>query len=75
MEQNENGETKIKEARLQPGRMPNVVGMDISDAIYLLENMGVKTSFVGQGTVKEQSLQPGDTLRANSIIHLTLEKK
>ena len=75
VEQSENGETKIKEARLQPGRMPNVVGMDISDAVYFLENMGVKTSFVGQGTVKEQSLQPGDTIRANSIIHLTLEKK
>ena len=55
--------------------MPNVIGMDISDAVYLLENMGIKTNFVGQGTVKEQSLHPGDTVRANSIIHLTLEKK
>ena len=75
VEQNESGETKIKEARLQSGRVPNVIGMDISDAVYLLENMGIKTNFVGQGTVKEQSLHPGDTVRANSIIHLTLEKK
>ncbi len=75
IEQNESGETKIKEARLQSGRVPNVIGMDISDAVYLLENMGIKTNFVGQGTVKEQSLHPGDTVRANSIIHLTLEKK
>ena len=75
VEQNESGETKIKEARLQSGRVPNVIGMDISDAVYLLENMGIKTNFVGQGTVKEQSLRPGDTVRANSIIHLTLEKK
>ena len=75
VEQNESGETKIKEARLQSGRVPNVIGMDISDAVYLLENMGIKTNFVGQGSVKEQSLHPGDTVRANSIIHLTLEKK
>ena len=75
IEQNESGETKIKEARLQSGRVPNVIGMDISDAVYLLENRGIKTNFVGQGTVKEQSLHPGDTVRANSIIHLTLEKK
>jgi hypothetical protein len=37
--------------------------------------MGVKTEFTGQGTVKEQSLHAGDTLKANSIICLKLEKK
>ena len=49
--------------------------MDITDAVYILENMGVRTEFVGQGTVKEQSLHAGDTLKANSVIHLKLEKK
>ena len=55
--------------------VPNVVGMDITDAVYLLENMGIRTEFAGQGTVKEQSLHPGDTLKANPVIHLKLEKK
>ncbi len=75
VQQTESGETDIRSAQLQPNIVPNLVGMDITDAVYLLENMGVKTEFTGQGTVKEQSLHAGDTLKANSIICLKLEKK
>ena len=75
VQQTENGETDLRAAQLQPNLVPNLVGMDITDAVYLLENMGVKTEFTGQGTVKEQSLHAGDTLKANSIICLKLEKK
>ena len=55
--------------------MPNVVGMDVTDAIYLLENLGLKPEFKGQGIIEEQSLPAGDTIKANGIIHLKLEKK
>ena len=75
VQKTENGETDLRTAQLQPNLVPNLVGMDITDAVYLLENMGVKTEFIGQGTVKEQSLHAGDTLKANSIICLKLEKK
>ena len=75
VQQTESGETDLRAAQLQPNLVPNLVGMDITDAVYLLENMGVKTEFTGQGTVKEQSLPAGDTLKANSIICLKLEKK
>ncbi len=75
MQQTESGETHLREAKFTPNIVPNVVGMDITDAVYILENMGIKTEFVGQGTVKEQSLQAGDTLKTNSVIHLKLEKK
>jgi len=75
VERNEAGQVNIREARLADNIVPNVVGMDITDAVYLLENMGIRTEFSGQGTVKEQSLQPGDTLRNNAVIHLKLEKK
>ena len=75
VQQTESGETDLRAAQLQPNVVPNLVGMDITDAVYLLESMGVKTEFTGQGTVKEQSLQAGDTLKANSIICLKLEKK
>ncbi len=75
VEQTENGETCLREAKLPANIMPNVVGMDITDAVYLLENMGIRTEFVGQGKVKEQSLHAGDTLKANSVIQLKLEKK
>ena len=75
MQQMENGEIQLRETKLSPYVVPNVVGMNITDAVYLLENMGIRTEFVGQGTVMEQSLQPGDTLKANSVIRLKLEKK
>ena len=75
VQQTESGGTDLRTAQLQPNVVPNLVGMDITDAVYLLENMGIKTEFTGQGTVKEQSLHAGDTLKANSIICLKLEKK
>ena len=75
VETTEGGDTHIREAKLKPTIVPNVVGMDITDAVYLLENMGIRTEFVGQGTVKEQSLHAGDTLKPNSVIHLKLAKK
>ena len=39
--------------------VPNVVGMDIEDAIYLLENQGIKVEIEGRGVVKYQSVAPG----------------
>ena len=75
VEHTDDGETRIREAHLADNVVPNVVGMDITDAVYLLENMGLKADFTGQGTITEQSLHAGDTLKANSVIHLKLEKK
>ena len=75
VEKTDDGETKIRKAEIEPDIVPNVVGMDVTDAIYLLENLGLKPDFKGQGIVEEQSLQAGDTIKANSVIHLKLEKK
>ena len=58
-----------------PMRVPNVQGMNLSDAVYLLENMGWTTQFEGYGQVKQQSVPAGDTLRPGGLITLTLEKK
>lgn len=74
VESNEAGATYIREARIG-NTVPNVVGMDLTDAVYLLENMGFHTTFTGQGTVVEQSLHAGDTIRLNRTIHLTLERR
>ena len=74
VERNENGQITMHEAKLAENMVPNVIGMDITDAVYLLENMGISTEFTGQGVVKEQSLHAGDTVRTNSKIYLKLEK-
>lgn len=58
-----------------PMRVPNVQGMNISDAVYLLENMGWTTTFEGYGQVVHQSVPAGDSLRPGGLIELTMEKK
>ena len=58
-----------------PMRVPNVQGMNISDAVYLLENMGWSTRFEGYGQVVHQSVPAGDTLREGGLITLALEKR
>lgn len=58
-----------------PMLVPDVQGMSLSDAVYLLENMGWSTSFKGYGQVVQQSVPAGDSLRPGSLIALTLEKK
>ena len=41
------------------GLMPNVVGMGLRDAIFMLENSGLRVHYTGRGKVAKQSPQPG----------------
>jgi cell division protein FtsI (penicillin-binding protein 3) len=50
--------------------MPNVVGLPIMDAIVLLENMGMKVSVDGSGTIKNQSVSKGTKLKKQQTINL-----
>lgn len=52
--------------------MPNVVGMGIKDALFLLENMGIGVSFQGRGTVLEQSIRPGAYLSQHKNVTLKM---
>jgi cell division protein FtsI (penicillin-binding protein 3) len=53
-------DTVLVSARnIKPGLVPNVVGMGLQDALYLLENNGMKVRVSGYGTVKRQSIPPG----------------
>ena len=56
-------------------RVPDVKGMNVSDAVYLLENMGWTTNFEGYGQVVQQSVNAGDTLRKGRVINLKLGKR
>jgi cell division protein FtsI (penicillin-binding protein 3) len=52
--------------------VPNVTGMGLGDALYLLEKRGLKVEVRGYGKVKQQSLPPGTPLgnHQNIIIEL-----
>jgi len=51
---------------------PNVVGMGLKDAVYLLENMGLQVTATGRGRVMNQSLTAGTNFNKNQNIALTL---
>jgi len=57
---------------LQEKLVPNVVGMGIKDAIYLLENTGLKVRTRGWGTVRSQSILPGSVVRRGTSIVLEM---
>ncbi len=62
----------LKKESIYKQTMPDVKGMGLKDALYLLENMNVKVAAKGKGRVKIQSIQPGTTITKNQIIALEL---
>jgi len=52
--------------------VPNVVGMGLRDAIYLLENQGLRVKISGAGVVKSQSLTAGERIQQGQQIQIEL---
>jgi len=52
--------------------MPNVRGMGLRDALYLLETIGVKVNVKGKGKVMAQSIAPGTALQKGISVLLEL---
>ncbi|MCB0580903.1 MAG: transpeptidase family protein [Phaeodactylibacter sp.] len=58
----------ILEQRTMPeGRVPNVVGLGLRDALYALENNGLTVEVEGFGKVSRQSLLPGTRINGQAI--------
>lgn len=47
--------------------VPSVVGMGLKDALYILENLGLRVEASGVGKVALQSIRPGTPARGQSI--------
>ncbi|MBL7851306.1 MAG: transpeptidase family protein [Cyclobacteriaceae bacterium] len=54
------------------GLVPDVHGMTLRDAIYLLEKSGLRVSVNGRGRVTEQSISPGTRISKGARIYLQL---
>lgn len=66
-------DTVILAGRSVPQNLvPDVSGMGLRDALYILENSGLNVQFSGMGAVKQQSLRPGTSIQNNGTIYLTL---
>jgi cell division protein FtsI (penicillin-binding protein 3) len=53
--------------------VPDLRGMPLRDALYLMENKGFRVAFRGSGKVAAQSLPPGSKVLGQKNILLTLE--
>ena len=51
---------------------PNVIGMGLKDAVYLLENKGMKIAVLGRGKVIDQSIVAGTNFSKGQKISITL---
>ncbi len=54
------------------GIVPNVIGMGLQDALFLLEKNGMHVKVHGHGTVKRQSVPAGQSIRSNPYITIEL---
>jgi cell division protein FtsI (penicillin-binding protein 3) len=74
------GNAHIESLSIESGLVPDVVGMGLSDALYLLEQQGLSVTHSGYGRVTKQSLEPGLKITNSKAkggsrgraIHLTL---
>lgn len=57
---------------IEANRVPDVRGMGLRDALYLLENAGLQVKTLGMGTVRRQSIAPGSDLTTSQAITLEL---
>ncbi len=62
----------MKAATVRQQVMPNVRGMGLKDAVYLLENMGLKVAVRGRGKITMQSVAPGTALAKGVTVILEL---
>ncbi|MDQ7947648.1 MAG: penicillin-binding protein, partial [Pedobacter sp.] len=54
------------------GVMPNVGGMGLKDAMYLIGNAGLKAKVRGKGKVTSQSIQPGSRIGKGLMVEIEL---
>ena len=64
---------RAEEYKVSGRAVPDVTGMGARDAVYLLENKGIKTKLKGRGKVKAQSIYAGQPIKQGMVCELTLE--
>jgi cell division protein FtsI (penicillin-binding protein 3) len=69
----ESGDTvRLAGIKIQKGLVPDVRGMSLRDAIYLLENSGIRVKYNGKGRVLRQSPEHGARSYEGTIVSLEM---
>lgn len=61
-----------KKNTIQQGLTPNVLGMTLRDALYVLESSGFRVNISGEGRVQKQSIIAGKRTSKGEIINIEL---
>lgn len=64
---------RLRDIPMRNGLVPRVVGMGAKDAVYLLEQAGLRVTLSGAGRVVSQSILPGQRITKGQTILLTLK--
>ena len=64
---------ELKPREMDKNLVPNVVDMGLKDALYLLEECGLRVSVRGRGRVVSQSVTPGSKVTPNGGIVLEMK--
>ncbi len=62
----------LRQRKIIDGLVPNVTGMSLKDAVYLLENRGLDVKVKGSGKVEDQSIMPGKKVEKGKTITIEL---
>ncbi len=63
----------LKNNVINQDAVPDVTGMTLKDAIFILENQGLAVKVIGSGgRVRKQSLRVGRAIRAGDMIYITM---
>ncbi len=57
----------IDKKKIKGDQVPDVIGMGLRDAVYILENVGLEVRVEGLGKVKRQSIKPGAKVTGQQI--------
>ena len=69
----ESGDTiRLVGLDVRKGLVPDVRGMSLRDAVYLIENAGLKVKYSGKGRVLRQSPQHGARVYEGSVVSLDM---
>ena len=71
--ENETQTIAIAPVHYTEGIVPNVVGMGAKDAVYLLENEGLRVRLSGRGRVTKQSVASGTRAQKGGVVELELK--
>ena len=68
-----NDKLVLNDRKITENLVPNVNGMGAKDAVYILENAGLRVNLSGRGTVYSQSIMPGARVVKGQTISIQLK--